>query len=99
MLRKQVTLLAFALAAASQAGVTLITNRADIAATDMIHWGQYGPSGSLVASPSFGLTDNGKNFLVADGNNTDMVEYFTSGTAGSPPYWGLGGGHDALATT
>ncbi len=99
MFRKSVTLLAFSIVAASQAGVTLITNRAAIPATDMIHWGQYGPSGSSVASPSYGLTDNGKNFLVADGNDTAMTEYATSNTAGSAPYWGFGGGHDAIATS
>lgn len=86
-------------AAASQATLTLVTNRADIGACDSIDWGQFGGPGTSVPSPSKGWTTEGTKFAVGDETSnmsTDVSSGVPNGGGGN--WWGFGAGHNVLYT-
>ncbi len=98
MFKKSLLFAALGCVAVSQATITQVATRAALAENDRIDWGQYSNTG-LVPSGSYGLTNAGVTFQVADQDASDMFEFVTSGVAGIAPFWGLGGGHNALYTT
>lgn len=67
------------LVANSQAVLTLITSRGDIAANDSIDWGQFGADGSMVASGTQGVTAHGNAFSISDTGND--LQMYTQGAS------------------